>query len=335
MFCEIRNFTPLSESMPATDLVALLNELFTDLGGIFWPKTEPSQIHRRRDHGVLERADSVRASPHARPEASFRMRESLRRFNQTPERHPTAKGPVNRRLYSGGRRARAARAAHGDRTRKHRGHCADRICPSAVYHWSRDRRAQPVVGGRTILVAGVLQYPITLLFGFIVVNGANNHGTCRSSGRHAACAIQYIPKGDTAPEAPPPVNIVNIREDGPYGFRAPLEIGGEMIGFRATLCRCGASNNKPFCDGSHKGIGFRATGEPETRKSEALEVRDGPLEIQPPKNGPLQVTGNLEICAGTNRNVDRVTSVRLCRCGGSKTKPFCDNTHLKIGFKSD
>ena len=148
-------------------------------------------------------------------------------------------------------------------------------------------------------------------------------------------AIQYIPKGDTAPEAPPPVNIVNIREDGPYGFRAPLEIGGEMIGFRATLCRCGASNNKPFCDGSHKGIGFRATGEPETRKSEALEVRDGPLEIQPPKNGPLQVTGNLEICAGTNRNVDRVTSVRLCRCGGSKTKPFCDNTHLKIGFKSD
>ena len=130
-------------------------------------------------------------------------------------------------------------------------------------------------------------------------------------------AIQYIPKGDTAPEAPPPVNIVNIREDGPYGFRAPLEIGGEMIGFRATLCRCGASNNKPFCDGSHKGIGFRATGEPETRKSEALEVRDGPLEIQPPKNGPLQVTGNLEICAGTNRNVDRVTSVRLCRCGGS------------------
>lgn len=148
-------------------------------------------------------------------------------------------------------------------------------------------------------------------------------------------AVSYVPKGETQAEPAPEVNIVNLREDGPYAFRAPLNIDGEKIGFRATLCRCGASKNKPFCDGSHKKIGFKVTGEPETRKSEPLAVRDGPLTIKPQKNGPLQVSGNLEICAGTGRNIDRVQTARLCRCGGSKTKPFCDNTHLKIGFKSD
>lgn len=148
-------------------------------------------------------------------------------------------------------------------------------------------------------------------------------------------AVSYVPKGDVQPEPAPEVNIVNLREDGPYAFKAPIVLDGDEIGFRATLCRCGASNNKPFCDGSHKDINFKVTGEPETRASEPLVVRDGQLSITAQKNGPLQVKGNLEICAGTGRNIDRVQTARLCRCGGSKTKPFCDNTHLKIGFKSD
>jgi len=157
-------------------------------------------------------------------------------------------------------------------------------------------------------------------------------GVCHSC---PSGAIQYEPKGDTPPEPAPEVNQVKLRENGPYAFKATLEIDCEKAGFRATLCRCGASKNKPFCDGSHVHAGFRASGEPDTRPSEPLAVRDGTLKIEPLTNGPLQVTGNLEICAGTGRNVDRITTARLCRCGGSKTKPFCDNTHLKIGFRSD
>jgi CDGSH-type Zn-finger protein len=65
-----------------------------------------------------------------------------------------------------------------------------------------------------------------------------------------------------------------------------------------------------------------------------LPVRDGPLAIDPQTNGPLRVRGNLEIVSGTGRVIARVTSTYLCRCGGSSTKPFCDGTHAKIGFRS-
>ncbi len=148
-------------------------------------------------------------------------------------------------------------------------------------------------------------------------------------------AITYVPKGDTPPEPVPAVNTLKVRENGPYALRATLKVDGRSEGFRASLCRCGASKNKPFCDGSHNLIGFHATGEPETRPSEPLAVRDGELDVAPQIDGPLVVTGNLEICTNTGRTIDRVTSVRLCRCGGSKNKPFCDNTHRKIGFKSE
>jgi CDGSH-type Zn-finger protein len=65
-----------------------------------------------------------------------------------------------------------------------------------------------------------------------------------------------------------------------------------------------------------------------------LEVRGGPLEVEPQLDGPLQVRGNLEITSGTGRVVARLTQARLCRCGGSANKPFCDGTHARIGFRS-
>jgi CDGSH-type Zn-finger protein/uncharacterized Fe-S cluster protein YjdI len=148
-------------------------------------------------------------------------------------------------------------------------------------------------------------------------------------------AIRYRRK-DGAPDEPvPEVNLATVREAGPYAFRAALQIDGVPAGFRATLCRCGASRNKPYCDGSHHEIGFNATGEPPSGKTDMLALRDGALAIDPQANGPLKVRGNLEITSGTGRVVARVTSASLCRCGGSANKPFCDGTHTKIGFRSD
>lgn len=147
-------------------------------------------------------------------------------------------------------------------------------------------------------------------------------------------AITYERRDGQPDERPPPVNVARIRENGPYGIHADIELVGHGVMTRATLCRCGASNNKPFCDGSHTAAGFAATGEPATRPSEPLADRAGRLTIAPQPNGPLAVSGPLEICAGTGRTVDRVTTARLCRCGASASKPLCDGSHIRVGFRS-
>ncbi len=147
-------------------------------------------------------------------------------------------------------------------------------------------------------------------------------------------AIRYRRTDGAPDEGAPPVNLAAVREAGPYAFRGTLQIAGRPPEFRATLCRCGASQNKPYCDGSHHAIGFGASGEPPAGRTDMLPVRDGVLAIDPQTDGPLRVRGNLEITSGTGRVVARVTSTWLCRCGGSANKPFCDGTHARIGFRS-
>jgi CDGSH-type Zn-finger protein/uncharacterized Fe-S cluster protein YjdI len=145
-------------------------------------------------------------------------------------------------------------------------------------------------------------------------------------------AIQYRRK-DGGPEEPvPDVNIMRIRENGPYAFLGELEIDGRPLGMRATLCRCGQSQNKPFCDGSHNTAKFVASGEPAKIDDTALNIRSGTLAIDRTQNGPLSIRGNVEICAGTGKVVLRTDEVRLCRCGHSKNKPVCDNSHVAANF---
>jgi CDGSH-type Zn-finger protein len=148
-------------------------------------------------------------------------------------------------------------------------------------------------------------------------------------------AIRYKRKDGHPDEAAPPVNLISVREGGPYAVRADIVLNGEKpASFRYTLCRCGASKNKPFCDGSHHEVNFAASGEPPTGKADMLPVRDGPLAIDPQVDGPLQVRGNMEIISGTGRVVARLESAKLCRCGQSNTKPFCDGSHSRAGFRS-
>ncbi|MEM7131588.1 MAG: CDGSH iron-sulfur domain-containing protein [Chloroflexota bacterium] len=147
-------------------------------------------------------------------------------------------------------------------------------------------------------------------------------------------AITYQRHDDGMQESAPPVNTIRIIENGPLAVHAEIDLGGTEEN-RATLCRCGASKNKPYCDGSHHAIEFTATGEPATQESDALTERNGPLAINPMLDGPLLVNGNMEIIAGSGRNVNRVQKTALCRCGASENKPYCDGTHAKIGFSTE
>jgi len=58
---------------------------------------------------------------------------------------------------------------------------------------------------------------------------------------------------------------LRLREDGPLVIDLPagtrLRLNGEervLERAKLALCRCGRSENKPFCDGAHKRAGFRA-----------------------------------------------------------------------------
>lgn len=202
--------------------------------------------------------------------------------------------------------------------------------------------------------------------------------------------------------------IIQPMKDGPYlvsgleklaNAKGPVETGDKY-----ALCRCGGSENKPFCDGTHgkinfsseklpgrvedkrdnypgkditvhdnRGIcahagyctdglpsAFRLKEEPfvdpdgapaedvarQTRMcpSGALshsiddeehrdQERDPQIFIAP--HGPYVVQGGPEL-RDTERGEGASTEHwTMCRCGGSKNKPFCDGTHWYNKFQDD
>ena len=61
------------------------------------------------------------------------------------------------------------------------------------------------------------------------------------------------------------------------------------------------------------------------------------VEIKARENGPYKVTGPITLIDADGNEYeipDDGKPIVLCRCGGSKTKPFCDSTHSEIGFRA-
>jgi len=129
-------------------------------------------------------------------------------------------------------------------------------------------------------------------------------------------------------------NVLRVRPDGPNVVAGEIAIV-TRTGVRemqtAVLCRCGHSADKPFCDGAHVKTGFVDSARlPATVDSVG---GSGKLTITPLRNGPNRCDGPLTI-----RDIDGRTAASaatfLCRCGGSQTKPYCDGTHKRNGFRA-
>jgi CDGSH-type Zn-finger protein len=70
-------------------------------------------------------------------------------------------------------------------------------------------------------------------------------------------------------------------------------------------------------------------------KGPGLKNRGGKLTIKLVKDGPLLLSGNVTLKAGSGRLAWEGESVALCRCGESKNKPFCDGSHQVAGFRAE
>ena len=65
----------------------------------------------------------------------------------------------------------------------------------------------------------------------------------------------------------------------------------------------------------------------ENNESETLETKVEVLE-----NGPLLVYGTLKVTDKEGHTETKNKTTAFCRCGQSKNKPYCDGSHISIGF---
>jgi len=75
------------------------------------------------------------------------------------------------------------------------------------------------------------------------------------------------------------------------------------------------------------------------RNEEKIENKNPEVDVdtivEVSANGPLLVYGNITIKNKNGEEIKKNKVTALCRCGASANKPYCDGTHVKIGFKDE
>jgi CDGSH-type Zn-finger protein len=101
-----------------------------------------------------------------------------------------------------------------------------------------------------------------------------------------------------------PLPTIDCKANGPYlvnGLTTFANSRGEAIATKEiiALCRCGASNNKPFCDGTHAKIGFEDSKQPGRTKDKRSDYVGKTITIH----------DNRGLCAHAGVCTDRLSSV--------------------------
>jgi CDGSH-type Zn-finger protein len=166
-------------------------------------------------------------------------------------------------------------------------------------------------------------------------NGAEADATA-AAVRGCPTGALHTERGHDEAELPEAVNTATPTLNGPTYLRgdfALLTADGEVAlhDTRIALCRCGASQHKPFCDGSHSKSDFKDDAALRAPELPATVHGSGRVEIRARTNGPLMLTGPLTV-VGSNGREAFAESTFLCRCGASGNKPYCDGTHKRVGF---
>lgn len=144
-------------------------------------------------------------------------------------------------------------------------------------------------------------------------------------------------EGEEEALAPPPVaNTCRVVADGPLYVAGRLQLGtaGRTQGeTRIALCRCGHSQNKPYCDNSHSDAGFQDEGR--IGEAREAEIGAGAVTLRPLADGPVLAQGPLTLFDADGEPVATTMRTALCRCGHSRKKPFCDGSHQNAGFEAE
>jgi len=77
----------------------------------------------------------------------------------------------------------------------------------------------------------------------------------------------------------------------------------------------------------------KATGKTiEQKSAAAIAVIEDPVEDC---SGPIWLRGGVDLISADGHQYEKRNNMTVCRCGASKSKPFCDGTHASVNFKAE